>query len=60
MMYGIYLKNNKYHDYPSQHSMLGHHRPASGTPFEWRFAGGPMVARLQMFTGMLPLLYFYF
>ena len=26
-----------------QHSMLGHHRPASETPFKWRFAGGPLV-----------------
>ena len=26
---------------PSQHSMLGHHLPASETPFKWRFAGGP-------------------
>ena len=30
----------------SQHSMLGHHRPASETPFKWRFAGGPTIARL--------------
>ena len=29
---------------PSQHSMLGHHRPATEAPFEWRFAGGPMIA----------------
>ena len=28
----------------SQHSVLGHHRPASETPFEWRFAGGPLMA----------------
>ena len=28
---------------PSQHSILGHHRPASETPFKWRFAGGPMM-----------------
>ena len=34
-----------------QHSMSGHHRPASETPFEWRFDDGPMVARLQIFTG---------
>ena len=27
----------------SQHSMLGHHRPASETPFKWRFTGGPMM-----------------
>ena len=31
---------------PSQHLMLGHHRPASETPFKWRFAGGPIMARL--------------
>ena len=30
----------------SQHSMLGHHQPASKTPFKWRFAGGPMMACL--------------
>ena len=30
----------------SQHSMLGHHRPASETPFKWRFAGGSLMARL--------------
>ena len=29
---------------PSQQSMLGHHRPASETPFKWRFTGGPMMA----------------
>ena len=23
----------------------GHHRPASETPFKWRFAGGPMMAQ---------------
>ena len=35
---------------PSQQSVLGHHRLTSETPFEWRFAGGPIVARFQMFT----------
>ena len=25
-------------------------RPASETPFEWRFTGGPTVARLYMLT----------
>ena len=31
---------------PSKHSiLLGHHRPASETPFEWRFAGGPIMIR---------------
>ena len=29
---------------PIQHSMFGHHRPASETPFKWRFAGGPLMA----------------
>ena len=31
---------------PSQHSMLGHHRHASEKPFQWRFAGGPMMTDL--------------
>ena len=31
---------------PSQHSILGYHRHASETPFQWRFAGVPMMARL--------------
>ena len=31
---------------PSRHSMLGHQRPAGETPFKWRFAGGPLMARL--------------
>ena len=30
---------------PIQHSMFGHYRHASETPFKWRFAGGPMMAR---------------
>ena len=30
---------------PSQHLTLGHHRHPSETPFKWRFAGGPMMAR---------------
>ena len=30
----------------SQHSMVGHHWHASVTPFKWRFADGPMIARL--------------
>ena len=36
---------------PSQHSMLGHHRHASETPFKWRSAGGPMMARWR-FAGV--------
>ena len=31
---------------PSHHSMFGHHRHASETPFKWCFAGGPMMARI--------------
>ena len=30
---------------PIQYSMLGHHRPASETPFKWHFAGGPLMTR---------------
>ena len=35
---------------PSQYSMLGPHWHASETPFKWRFAGGPMNARLPPLT----------
>ena len=28
-----------------QHSMLGHHRHTSETPFKWRFAGWPLMVR---------------
>ena len=31
---------------PKQHSMLGHYQHTSETPFKWRFAGGPIMARL--------------
>ena len=31
---------------PSQHSVMGDHRPASETPFKWRFAGGMIMTRL--------------
>ena len=40
------LKITKLH-LPIQHSMLGHHRRASETPFQWRFAGGLLMARLE-------------
>ena len=33
----------------SQHSMLGHHRLASRTPFKWPFAGGPLMACLYLY-----------
>ena len=32
---------------PSQHSMVGHYRHNSETPFQWRFAGGPMMAHFS-------------
>ena len=44
----------KNHKLPSQHSMLGHHRHASETPFKWRFAGGP-TRRWPANSGMLIL-----
>ena len=31
---------------PSQHSLLGHHRPVSETPFKWCFASRPLMAYL--------------
>ena len=30
-----------------------HHRPASETPFEWRFAGGPMMAQYWILAWLL-------
>ena len=30
--------------------IAGHHRPASETPFEWRFTGVPMMAQLGSFV----------
>ena len=35
---------------PSKHLKVGHHRPASETPFERRFAGVPMVAEHCMYA----------
>ena len=43
------LKNKK--KLPSQPSMLGHHLPASETPFQWRFAGGLMMTGSIMVFG---------
>ena len=34
-----------------QLSMLGHHRPASETPFKWRFADGPDNGPLLLLFG---------
>ena len=33
--------------------MFGHQRPASETPFKWRFAAGPMMARLYWYLNHL-------
>ena len=33
--------------------MLGHHLPASEMPFQWRFAGEPMMAQLKRY--LVPL-----
>ena len=38
-------------DMPSQYPISGHYRPASETPFGWRFACGPIVARFYMLAG---------
>ena len=32
---------------PSQRSTVGHHQPASETPFKWPFAGGPMMVHFK-------------
>ena len=32
-----------------QHTVSGHHRPASETPFTWRFASRPIVAHFKTF-----------
>ena len=39
---------------PNQHSMVGHYRHASETPFKWRFAGGPMMALFSGFSILSP------
>ena len=33
---------------PRQHAVFEHYRPTSETPFDWRFAGGPMMTRFYM------------
>ena len=38
--------------YASQHPISGHYLPASETPFGWRFACGPIVARFYVHTRM--------
>ena len=39
--------------HPSKHLKAGHYRPISETPFEWRFAGGPMVTPPCMLIWLL-------
>ena len=34
-----------------QHTISSHYQPTSKTPYEWRFAGGPMVAQFYMHSG---------
>ena len=41
---------------PSQHSMLGHHRPASETPFKLSFTGGQMMTHFQWYMDPLSLI----
>ena len=43
-------KVGRYCKHPKQHSVSAHYRPASETPFEWRFTGGQMVSRFHMPT----------
>ena len=38
-------------DMPSQYSISGHYRPASKTPFGWRFACGLISVRFYVLTG---------
>ena len=33
-------------------TLSGHYQSTSEMPFEWRFAGGPMVTRFVMLTGL--------
>ena len=37
----------------SRQAVSGHYRPARETPFEWRFASGPMVASLRLLLGLI-------
>ena len=38
---------------PCQLLMLGQHQHANETPFKWRFAGGPILARLEWYLDSL-------
>ena len=47
------VKNHEATNVPNKHSMLGQHRPASETPFKWRFAGVPMMAHFEWYSDPL-------
>ena len=47
----IYHALAEKHKEPSQHPISCHYRSAGETPFEWRFAGGSIVARFYVLTG---------
>ena len=36
--------------------LAGHQRPASETPFKWRFAGVPMMAHIECWIGSFVIL----
>ena len=40
---------------PNQHSTVGHYRPASETPFQWRFAGRPVIFAFGGLWSLAPL-----
>ena len=44
---------------PNQHTSSGPYRPTSETPFKWRFACGPIVARFYIYilTGSVPVVF---
>ena len=44
------LKNHKA---TKPNSMLGHHRPASETPFKWRFTGALMMVHFKWYLDPL-------
>ena len=40
----VKLRKNEHAIISNKHINACHYRPASETPFKWRFAGGPFVA----------------
>ena len=53
VVFGIALVVHVEFLFPSQYAVSCHQRSASETPFEWRFAGWPMVAGFKMFTWLV-------